>query len=121
MGDVAAIKSAQGVGPKIAQRVITELKDKAPKIMAMGGEGAALVEADETMVIDVQTPIDMPPSSSVLKSEAGAQADALSALINLGYGHGDAATAVAKASGEMPDLSATGLIKAALKLLAPKG
>lgn len=121
LGDVAAIKSAQGVGPKIAQRVITELKDKAPKIMAMGGEGAALVEADETMVIDVQTPIDMPPSSSVLKSEAGAQADALSALINLGYGHGDAATAVAKASGEMPDLSATGLIKAALKLLAPKG
>ena len=121
LGDVAAIKSAQGVGPKIAQRVITELKDKAPKIMAMGGEGAALVEADETMVIDVQTPIDMPPSSSVLKSEAGAQADALSALINLGYGHGDAATAVAKASGEMPDLGATGLIKAALKLLAPKG
>ena len=121
LGDVAAIKSAQGVGPKIAQRVITELKDKAPKIMAMGGEGAALVEADETMVIDVQTPIDIPPSSSVLKSEAGAQADALSALINLGYGHGDAATAVAKASGEMPDLSATGLIKAALKLLAPKG
>ena len=121
LGDVAAIKSAQGVGPKIAQRVITELKDKAPKIMAMGGEGAALVEADETMVIDVQTPIDMPPSSSVLKSEAGAQADALSALINLGYGHGDAATAVAKASGEMPELSATGLIKAALKLLAPKG
>ena len=120
LGDVAAIKSAQGVGPKIAQRVITELKDKAPKIMAMGGEGAALVEADETMVIDVQTPIDISPSLSVLKSEAGAQADALSALINLGYGHGDAATAVAKASGEMPDLSATGLIKAALKLLAPK-
>jgi Holliday junction DNA helicase RuvA len=121
LGDVAAIKSAQGVGPKIAQRVITELKDKAPKIMAMGGEGAALVEADESMVIDVQTPIDMPPISPVLKSEAGAQADALSALINLGYGHGDAATAVAKASGEMPDLGATGLIKAALKLLAPKG
>ena len=121
LGDVAAIKSAQGVGPKIAQRVITELKDKAPKIMAMGGEGVALVEADESMVIDVQTPVDMPPSFSALKSEAGAQADALSALINLGYGHGDAATAVAKASGEMPDLGATGLIKAALKLLAPKG
>ena len=73
------------------------------------------------MVIDVQTPVDVPFKAQNKNSEAGAQADALSALINLGYGHGDAATAVAKASGEMPDLGATGLIKAALKLLAPKG
>jgi Holliday junction DNA helicase RuvA len=121
LGDVAAIKSAQGVGPKIAQRVVTELKDKAPKIMAMGAHGSASVEADESVVIDVQTPVDMPKTPTAPPPEAGAQADALSALINLGYGHGDAAAAVAQASGEMPELASSGLIKAALKLLAPKG
>lgn len=120
LGDVAAIKSAQGVGPKIAQRVVTELKDKAPKIMAMGAQGSASVEADETVVIDVQTPVDAPKTTTAPPPSAGAQADALSALINLGYGHGDAAAAVAQASGETPELGSSGLIKAALKLLAPK-
>jgi Holliday junction DNA helicase RuvA len=121
LGDVAAIKSAQGVGPKIAQRVVTELKDKAPKIMAMGGQGSAPVEVDESVVIDVQTPIDMPTRAPASEAIAGAQADALSALINLGYGHGDAAAAVAQASGETPDAGSAGLIRAALKLLAPAG
>ena len=121
LGDVAAIKSAQGVGPKIAQRVVTEMKDKAPKIMAMGGQGAAQVEADESVVIDVQTPVDMPAKMPVAEPSANAQADALSALINLGYGHGDAAAAVAQASGETPDAGSSGLIRAALKLLAPSG
>ena len=37
---LAAIKAAPGVGPKIAQRVVNELKDKAPAVMAMGGRGA---------------------------------------------------------------------------------
>lgn len=121
LGDVTAIKSAQGVGPKIAQRVVTELKDKAPKIMAMGGHGSAQVEADESVVIDVQTPVDMPARSPVSEPVAGAQADALSALINLGYSHGDAAAAVAQASGDVPDAGSSSLIKAALKLLAPAG
>ncbi|MDA8700114.1 Holliday junction branch migration protein RuvA [Amylibacter sp.] len=121
LGDVSAIKSAQGIGPKIAQRIATELKDKAPKIMAMGGEGSAIVEADVSMVIDVQTPVDVPFKAQNKNSEAGAQADALSALINLGYGHGDAAGAIAEASNETLSSIPTDLIKAALKLLAPKG
>jgi Holliday junction DNA helicase RuvA len=45
----------------------------------------------------------------------------MSALSNLGYGSGDAAAAVVKAMTEDNMLDAAGLIRAALKLLAPKG
>ena len=41
LGDATAIRAAPGVGPKIAQRVILELKAKAPVVMAMGAHGAA--------------------------------------------------------------------------------
>ena len=41
LGDWSAVKAAHGIGPKIAQRVVNELKDKAPDVMAMGGSGAA--------------------------------------------------------------------------------
>ena len=51
---------------------------------------------------------------------AAASADALSALVNLGYGQGDAAQAVATVSGDMVDADAAALIRAALKVLAPK-
>ena len=118
LGDVNAIKSAPGVGPKIAQRVVTELKDKAAKVMAMGSQGAEMAEADFDMVIDVPTPVETPKTVSP-NVTAGAQADALSALVNLGYAHGDAATAVAQASGADVDASSGAIIKAALKLLAP--
>jgi Holliday junction DNA helicase RuvA len=47
-------------------------------------------------------------------------ADALSALMNLGYGQGDAAQAVATVAGEMPEADTATLIRASLKLLAPK-
>ena len=52
---------------------------------------------------------------------SSAQAEALSALGNLGYAPGDAAGAVAQAAGEMEGASTPDLIRAALKLLAPKG
>jgi Holliday junction DNA helicase RuvA len=48
-------------------------------------------------------------------------ADALSALVNLGYGQGEAAQAVAQAAGDAPEAETAALIRAALKLLAPKG
>ena len=119
LGDMAAIKSAPGVGPTIAQRVVTELKDKAPSIMAMGAEGAAQAVADADMVIDVVTPSEGSSRQRPAAQSSATQADALSALVNLGYGHGDAASAVAQASGENADADASALIKAALKLLAP--
>ncbi|KIC50481.1 Holliday junction branch migration protein RuvA [Tateyamaria sp. ANG-S1] len=114
LGDWNAVKAAKGIGPKIAQRVVLDLKDKAPSVMAMGGTvaeatGDAPAEADVIEPVAVATP----PSS--------AQADALSALGNLGYGPSDAAAAVAQAAGEDPQADTPALIRAALKLLAPKG
>ncbi len=107
LGDWNAIKAAKGVGPKTAQKVVIELKDKAPGIMAMGGTVAQATGDASAQVIE-----------PVSNASAGAQAEALSALTNLGYAHGDAASAVARASDNASDTS--GLIREALKLLAPK-
>ncbi|WP_179379160.1 Holliday junction branch migration protein RuvA [Jannaschia marina] len=107
LGDAAAVKAAPGVGPKIAQRVVNELKGKAPAMMLMeAGGGDPIVET--AAAVEIAAP----------KPRAGAaQAEALSALANLGYAPQDAARAVAEADGA----GDTGeLIRAALKLLAPK-
>lgn len=114
LGDWNSIKAAKGIGPKIAQRVVMDLKDKAPSVMAMGGTLAqANGEADGEV-------IETPTASPVMQNQS-AQAEALSALGNLGYGPGDAAGAVAQAAGDMPTAETPALIRAALKLLAPKG
>ncbi|MFT4706687.1 MAG: Holliday junction DNA helicase RuvA [Gammaproteobacteria bacterium] len=114
LGDWNSIKAAKGIGPKIAQRVVMDLKDKAPSVMAMGG---TLAQATSDADAEV---IELPMTSPVIQNQS-AQAEALSALGNLGYGPGDAAGAVAQAAGEMPEADTPALIRAALKLLAPKG
>lgn len=114
LGDWNAVKAAKGLGPKTAQRVVIELKDKAPAVMAMGAAAAPVASAEQTEVIDV---IDAP----VVAPSGAAQSEALSALGNLGYAPGEAAGAVAQAAGEDPAADTPALIRAALKLLAPKG
>ncbi len=119
LGDWTAIKAAKGIGPKTAQRVVNELKDKAPMVMAMGAGAAASAPSaapDGDAVIERAAPAAPAPVPS-----ASAQAEALSALGNLGYGPGEAAGAVAQAAGEAPEADTAALIRAALKLLAPKG
>lgn len=116
LGDWNAIAKAKGVGPKTAQRVTIELKDKAPGVMAMGGTPAAAL-GDE--VIEAETRDQARRAAPSAPNPA--QSEALSALGNLGYAPGDAAAAVAEAVGANPEVDTPTLIRAALKLLAPKG
>ncbi|HYN46702.1 MAG TPA: Holliday junction branch migration protein RuvA [Allosphingosinicella sp.] len=92
-GDNGMIARAQGVGPKLAQRIVHELKDKTGSI-ALGPGGPAI--------------------------PAGGNAqDALSALANLGFRPSEAAAAVAKAEAEVgPDAGLDLLVRAALKKAA---
>lgn len=120
LGDARAVQAAPGVGPKLAQRIILELKSKAPGVMAAGVGLSARAEADDP-VIEA-----MPAAKKPVRADEGAArraagaADALSALVNLGYGQGDAAQAVATVAGDQPEAETATLIRAALKLLAPR-
>ena len=88
--DVKTIKSAQGIGPKIAQRIILELKDK------IKNEELTLQSEESEQIIDTD-----------LKQEA------VKALMVLGYSKNEAQKAVSKADSSITDLEE--LIKAALK------
>jgi len=92
-GDNAMIARAQGVGPKLAQRIVHELRDKAGSVV-LGPGGAAI--------------------------PAGSHAqDAISALANLGFRPAEAAAAVAKAQAEVgPDAGLDLLVRVALKKAA---
>ena len=121
LGDARAVQAAPGVGPKLAQRVILELKAKAPGVMA-SGVGLSSKAAADDVVIEEAAPAPRKPVKvdEGAARRASASADALSALVNLGYGQGDAAQAVATVAGDMADADAAALIRASLKLLAPK-
>lgn len=103
--DKAAVSRADGVGPKLAQRIVSELKDKAGEL-ALGAVAARPAAAGE------ETPM---PAGGV----GTATGDAVSALVNLGYGRSEAFGAVnaaAKALGGGASVEA--LITAGLKELA---
>ena len=99
--DKAAVARAPGVGPKVATRIVTELKNKAP---AFAGEAAQTIGFKQELGEGVA-------SAPV--------ADAVSALTNLGYSRDQAANAVAaalKTAGEGADSAK--LIRLGLKELA---
>ncbi|OXT02606.1 Holliday junction branch migration protein RuvA [Notoacmeibacter marinus] len=99
--DKAMVARAPGVGPKVAQRIVTELKNRAP---ALAGELASSIGLSQELGEGVApAPV----------------ADAVSALTNLGYGRDQAAGAVAAAlkdAGE--DADSAKLIRLGLKELA---
>ena len=84
--DKAALTAADGVGPKLALRIITELKEKAAK-MAFPSGVVSIADAKGK-------------KSAAQKSEPNNSADAVSALTHLGYNRVDAFTAVAKVANE---------------------
>ena len=123
LGDWASVRKAQGVGPKLAQRVVLELKDKAPSVMALGATltvdmGVPMVDAEA--VLDTAAPAAPPAAPSDAMLAARATSDALSALSNLGYASSEAAQAVAEAQAREPTAQTPALIRAALRLLAPR-
>lgn len=104
--DKAQLSRADGVGPRLAARLLTELKDR---ILTVAG-GLHVVSTDQP------APAAMPASEAV--DSGGVTADAISALVNLGYGRAEAFGAVTRAM-SAPDEAGSleALIPAALKEL----
>jgi Holliday junction DNA helicase RuvA len=98
--DKSALTQADGIGPKLALRLVTELKDKVP---AFGKIGSTANNA---------SPVTALPSS--------AASDAVSALVNLGYRRGEAFGAVAAATRTQPAAKIDDLIRLALAELSRK-
>lgn len=106
LGNSAAVEEAPGVGKKLAQRIVAELKDKAPALSVAG-------------LNMPQMPGGSGPQLTPAAVQNHAAAEAISALTNLGYNPQQAAAAVATAMGDLGEGADTAaLIKRGLKALA---
>lgn len=83
--DKTAINKADGVGPKLAIRILTELKDKVAKL-GVTPLSTDTTSAPQRMIVDMPTGGD----------------EAISALVNLGYRRTDAAYAITRALNDLP-------------------
>ena len=100
--DWAAVEQSPGVGKKLAQRIVAELRDKAPALSVAG--------------LNVPTATG---KGAVTAPGGNAAAEAISALTNLGYQPGQASHAIAAAMKELGDAAETpALIRRGLKELA---
>lgn len=110
--DKTSFCRASGVGPKLAARIVTELKDKIVTIPV----GISGVNADEAIEgAPAAAQVVLPKDADYSKSE-----DVISALVNLGYQRLEAYRAVSKAMAENPDANVPTLIRLALKEFAQK-
>lgn len=101
--DKALLTRADGVGPKLAARLVTELKDKTGAL-TLGATTAVLSQDRKT---------------GTNSSTAAPLQDAVSALVNLGYGRSEAFGAASRAASKLGDkVQVDALIKAALRELA---
>ncbi len=110
LGNAALVEQAPGVGKKLAQRIVAELKDKAPALSVAGlnAKGGVAGKGDGS----AGTP-------SAGSKEGLAAAEAISALTNLGYQPAQASQAVAVAMQELGnDADTAKLIRRGLKELA---
>ena len=108
--DKASFCRASGVGPKLAARIVTELKDKIVTIPVGANIGEILADdVPQTMPATATDDVDYS------KSE-----DVISALVNLGYQRLEAYRAVSKVMAENADAAVPTLIRLALKEFAKK-
>ena len=104
LGNWAAIEQTPGVGKKLAQRIVLELKDKAPALTVVGVN---------------QPPAKAGSAPAQETAAASSAAEAISALTNLGYNPAQASAAVAAAMKELGDGADTAkLIRRGLRELA---
>ena len=106
LGNRAAIEQAPGVGRKLAQRIVTELKEKAPQLSIGVHAPTAEMRANGA-------------GGPVLVQDGNVSAEAISALTNLGYPPQQAAAAIAAAMSDLGDAADLAqLIKRGLRELA---